>query len=261
MSQLLGHWPYRRVLAHRGGGSFAPENTLAAMKTGKAMGFASVEFDVQLSSDSIPALMHDATLERTTNGRGRLADFSMAELSQLDAGGWHSPAFRGEPVPRLEEVARYLQSQNMTANVEIKPPKGAEHENGYVIAAACALLWQGSVVPPLLSSFSADGLRAALLAAPNLPRALLVEKPEKSHLSVLKELDAVSLNCNHTHVNAEVVAWVHSLGLRILCYTVNDPQRAAALFAMGVDGLFTDNLAEMARFVGKSAGEPPPGAR
>ncbi len=246
VNQLGGHWPYPRLLAHRGGGSFAPENTLAAMKTGKAMGYAAVEFDVQLSSDGVPALMHDDNLERTSNGHGRLADTSMAELARLDAGSWHSPAFRGEPVARLEDVAVYLQSQGMLANVEIKPPEGAELINGREVATACARLWRDAAVPPLLSSFSADALREAMKAAPHLPRAFLADKPERAYLPLLTELGVVSLNCNHQNIDADTVTWAHGLGLRVLCYTVNDPQRAAALFAIGVDGLFTDNLADMA---------------
>ena len=239
-------WPYPRLFAHRGGGSLAPENTLAAMKTGHAQGYAAVEFDVQLSSDGVPALMHDATLERTTDGTGLLSEKNMDELSRLDAGSWHGPGFKGEPVPRLEEVARYLQGKGMLANVEIKPPEGSEEINGREIAAACARLWPVSV-PPLLSSFSAVALRAAKLAAPHLPRAFLTDTPDKGQLALLRELGAVSLNCNHTKIDADTLAWAHGLGLRVLCYTVNAPMRAEELFAMGVDGLFTDNLAVMAR--------------
>lgn len=91
-------WPYPTLFAHRGGGIHAPENTLVAIKTGHAHSYAAVEFDVKLSGDSVAILMHDSMLERTTNGRGRVADTVASELESLDAGAWHSDAFRGERV-------------------------------------------------------------------------------------------------------------------------------------------------------------------
>lgn len=242
------NWPYPRLFAHRGGGSFAPENTLAAMRTGHAMGFGAVEFDVQLTRDGISALLHDATLERTTNGQGRLADLTAAELSRLDAGGRYGGAFQGEPVPWLDTVAAFLQGKSMLANVEIKPPEGEEIRNGEEVARRCAHLWPQPAVPPLLSSFSIDALRAARAVAPLLPCALLADAPDTSHLALLEELDAVSLHCAHANIDADAVAWFHARGVRVLCYTVNEPERAAELFAIGVDGLFTDNLATMAKW-------------
>ncbi|HWZ74476.1 MAG TPA: glycerophosphodiester phosphodiesterase family protein, partial [Casimicrobiaceae bacterium] len=100
-------WPYPRYIAHRGGGKLAPENTLAAMRTGYALGYRMVEFDVKLSADSVPFLLHDDTLDRTTSGRGRADALTWTELSKLDAGRWHSPAFAGEPLPMLEQVAHW----------------------------------------------------------------------------------------------------------------------------------------------------------
>ena len=103
---MKAHWPYPRVIAHRGGGSLAPENTLAAIRTGAQRGFAGVEFDVMLSRDSVPVLIHDDTLERTTNGTGAVANAAWMELDALDAGRWFGAAFAGEPVPRYAEAAR-----------------------------------------------------------------------------------------------------------------------------------------------------------
>jgi glycerophosphoryl diester phosphodiesterase len=93
-------WPYPRLVAHRGGGSLAPENTLAAVKLGQSLGYRAHEIDVKLSGDDVPILLHDETLARTTNGKGRAADLPWSALRVLDAGGWHSAEFRGEPLPR-----------------------------------------------------------------------------------------------------------------------------------------------------------------
>src|SRR6187549_733019 len=99
-------WPYPRLIAHRGGGSLAPENTLAAIRTGHARGFTAVEFDVMLARDNVPMLMHDDNVDRTTSGRGAMTTHDSAALARLDAGSWHSAAFKGEPVPTFAAAAK-----------------------------------------------------------------------------------------------------------------------------------------------------------
>ena len=115
MPVTVDHWPYPRWVAHRGAGRLAPENTLAAFRLGASHGYRMFECDVKLSADGVPFLMHDATLQRTTNaveviGRGHSAvggDHAWGVLSQLDAGSWHSRAWAGEPLPTLDHVARF----------------------------------------------------------------------------------------------------------------------------------------------------------
>ena len=104
--QTLPPWPYPHLVAHRGAGTLAPENTLAAMRVGASFGYKMVEFDAKLSQDQVAILLHDTDLDRTTNGRGKAADHPYATLAKLDAGIWFSAAFRGEPIPTLEAVAR-----------------------------------------------------------------------------------------------------------------------------------------------------------
>ena len=106
---MLIDWPYPKIIAHRGAGKLAPENTLAAMKLGFEFGQRMVEFDVKLSADDLPVLMHDASLDRTTNGSGPLRQLVWAQLVKLDAGAWHSQAFVGEAIPSLDQVLSYLQ--------------------------------------------------------------------------------------------------------------------------------------------------------
>jgi glycerophosphoryl diester phosphodiesterase len=240
-------WPYPTLFAHRGGGVLAPENTMAAMRTGKDHGFCAVEFDVKLSGDSVAMLMHDDTLERTSDGRGRVADLTMLELEKLDAGSWYSPAFRGEPIPRFSAVAHFLHGLGIMANVEIKPCAGRDAETGSKVATLCAELWGDRVVKPLVSSFSLPALEAARAAVPELLMGLLVEKPEEAHFPLLDKLACVSLHCNHQHVTADLVRRVHATGRRLMCYTVNDVARIEALVALGVDGIFTDQLESVAR--------------
>ncbi|AZG14186.1 glycerophosphodiester phosphodiesterase [Cupriavidus pauculus] len=240
MSDIGTHWPYPRHIAHRGAGKLAPENTLAAFRHGASFGYRMFEFDVKLSGDGKAVLMHDATLDRTSSGRGRVDALTLGELAQLDAGSWHGAAFAGEPIPTLAAVARYTQANGFLVNIEIKPVPGAETRTGAAVALDALSLWQGATVPPLLSSFSEAALEAARLAAPGLPRALLLDKLPADWLDRLRRLDCVALDANHRELNARVIADAHAAGFKVLSYTVNDPARAQDLLAWGLDGLITD---------------------
>ena len=235
-------WPYPKFFAHRGGGMLAPENTLAAVKLGQSLGYHAHEFDVKLSKDNVALLLHDETLERTTTGKGRAADYSWKELSALDAGAWHSAKFRGERLATFESVARQLIASGDMANVEIKPTPGLERETGAVVARDSANLWKDAAVPPLLSSFKLESLLAAKAAAPELPRGWLVDEFTEADWARLEELEAVSLHTNHKKFDVKNVALLHARGYKVMLYTVNDPGIAQRLLDAGVDGMFTDNL-------------------
>ena len=244
-------WPYPRLVAHRGGGKLAPENTLAAIRRGHALGFRAVEFDVRFSKDGVEVLQHDAALDRTTSGSGPLAERTWAELAALDAGSWHSEPFRGEPLARLADAASLVRSLGLFANVEIKRIPGRHRECGERVAHAVAEYWKGAREVPLLSSFSADALDAAKDAEPSLPRGWIVEDPWDGDLSPLAKVGAVSLHIEHVLVTPALLARVHEAGCRLLAWTVNDVARAGDLLDMGIDGLITDNLQEFAaRFPG-----------
>ena len=243
-------WPYPKLFAHRGGGSLAPENTLAAVRVGQSLGYRAHEFDVKLSRDGVPMLLHDATLERTTNGRGRACDFTWAELLELDAGAWHSAEFKGERLASFEAVARALIDHGDMANVEIKATPGFERETGAAVATAAAKLWKNANVPPLLSSFDFEALVAAKESAPHLPRGWLVDEFEEADWQRLEAVGAVSLHTNHKNFDVANIARLHDRGYRVMLYTVNDVATAERLFAAGVDGLFTDNLKAFAKFLG-----------
>lgn len=245
MQSLKTPWPYPLIFAHRGGGTLAPENTLAAMKMGHELGYQGVEFDVKLTADNVSILLHDPTLARTTNGQGEVKHLHFEQLAKADAGSWHSAQFADERIPLFADVAAYLNTNGMVANVEIKPCPGREEETGSLIASECVTLWKGQDVPPLLSSFSFDALLAAKRMAPELPRGLLVKHFEDAHWPLLAELKAVSFHCHHGHLERMQVNDLHARGYRVLTYTVNEVSRVAELVAMGVDGIFTDNLDAM----------------
>lgn len=235
----MSGWPIPFWIAHRGAGRLAPENTLAAFRAGASHGWRAFECDVKLSADGVPFLLHDATLDRTTSGRGIAAERPWSELSRLDAGGWHSRGFAGEPPPALDAIAGYCLRNGFALNIEIKPTPGAEAETGRVVADAAARLWAGAP-PPLLSSFRPDALAAAQAARPELPRALLLDSWRDGWFDEALALVCVAVVTNYTLLDAAAVDRIHAAGMRVLCYTVNDPAAAHAQAALGVDGIISD---------------------
>lgn len=238
----MNSWPYPRWVAHRGAGKLAPENTLAAFRFGAAHGYRMFECDAKLSADGVPFLMHDATLERTTNGRGIGGAQTWSALSQLDAGGWHSRAFAGEPLPTLENLARFCLANDYLLNIEIKPTPGTERETGEVVAREAARLWQGAAIPPLLTSFQVESLKGAAAVQPELPRGLLLDSLREGWLDAALDLGCQAIVCNHALWDAATVAKVHGAGMRSLSYTVNDDWAAQRLIALGTDGIITDRV-------------------
>lgn len=236
----MSGWPYPFWIAHRGAGRLAPENTLAAFRVGASHGYRAFECDVKLSADGVPFLLHDATLQRTTPERGTASDRSWSALSRIDAGGWHSRAYAGEPIPSLDLIARYCLRNGFALNIEIKPTPSEEAETGRVVAREAARLWAGAAVQPLLSSFRPDSLAAAQQAAPELPRALLLDTWRDGWFEDARALDCVAIVCNYAILDAASIARAHAAGLRVLCYTVNDPAPAQWLVGCGIDGIITD---------------------
>jgi glycerophosphoryl diester phosphodiesterase len=236
------NWPYPRIIAHRGGGALAPENTLAAMRRGVALGFKAVEFDVKLAKDAVPFLLHDDTLDRTSDRKGPANLLTSGELAQVDAGSWYSPGYAGEPVARFDDVAKFLLANATWANVEIKPSHGFDEETGKAVALACRELWQGSALKPVLSSFSLAALRAAIQTVPELPYGYLVDDIPPQWTATMRELKCISLHCNEKKLTRDVAAAIKDAGYGLLTWTFNDPQRARELFGWGVDAIFTDRL-------------------
>lgn len=237
---MTDNWPYPLWIAHRGAGTLAPENTLAAFRFGASFGYRAFECDVKLSADGVPYLMHDASLQRTTGERAVASERSWAELSRLDAGGWHSRSFAGEPIPSLEMISRYVIDNAFALNIELKPTPGAETSIGHVVADAARRLWAGAPATPLLSSFQSTALAAARSAAPELRRALLLDELREGWLDEARALQCAAVVTAYPLMEPALIETLHSAGLRALAYTVNDPASAERLLRAGIDGIITD---------------------
>ena len=224
-----------RWFAHRGGGSLAPENTLAGIRLAARLGYKAVEFDVMLSGDGTPVLIHDETLDRTTNGVGSVCETSDALLFSLDAGC-------GEPIPRFEAAARLCCELGLVANVEIKPAAGFELATAALVARLSAEFWRDAPVPPLISSFSLEALEIARDLAPQIRRGILFEVVPADWRSEMRRLQAVSLHCDGDLITDQVLAEAQAEGFPVLCYTVNTEKQAKNLLQRGVSAMFTDRL-------------------
>ena len=235
-------WPYPRWIAHRGAGKLAPENTLAAFRLGAQHGYRMFECDVKLSADGVPFLLHDSTLERTTNGTGVAGDQPWSALARLDAGSWHSRAYAGEPLPSLDNIARFCLHNEYFLNIEIKPTPGLEQRTGEVVAAEAARLWAGAQVPPLLTSFRPEALEGAQGDAPHLPRGLLLDTLWTGWLETALSLNCVAVVCNHALWDTRSVTQAKSAGFRCLSYTPNDEWAVKRLADLGTDGVITDRI-------------------
>ncbi|HOL65026.1 MAG TPA: glycerophosphodiester phosphodiesterase, partial [Accumulibacter sp.] len=225
----------------RGCGALAPENTLAGLRLAARLGVRAVEFDVMLSADATPWLIHDETLARTTKAVGRVCDTNDAQLRQLDAGSAHHPAFAGEALPTLADAAHLCRALGLYVNLEIKPAAGYEALTGKVVASAARELWAGAPLP-LLSSFSALALFAARAAAPELPISCLYDQPPADWLTRFHELAATTLHCQAAAIDDSLLELAAAQQIPLLAYTVNERATAEALFQRGVAAVFTDRL-------------------
>ena len=233
-----------KFIAHRGASNVAPENTLAAMYEAFMMEASYFETDLKLTSCGELILFHDDTLERTTNGHGKVKDWSLEDLKQLDAGSWFSPEFKDEKIPTFKELIAFLQHHEMLANLELKPCQGRERQTAETFVEMYHQFWPDDFMPPIVSSYSFECIQIIQKHLPLLPRAIILDElnSEPDWLNTFKELDCYALHCCETLVPTyehfqKLVQKVDHLCV----FTVNDPLTAQKLIDWGVTSIFTDN--------------------
>lgn len=229
------------VIAHRGASAIAPENTLAAFRLAHEAGALWVEFDVKLTRDGVPILMHDDTLDRTTDGTGKVADRDWAEIQKLDAGSWFDARFRGERVPHLADALQCILETGMRPMIEIKPGPGRARATAMIALIEAAKLWPHAHPSPLVLSFDREALATAAQIQPHWPRALSFDRWHKDWREMAAEVQAEAIVIDIDLLTPEHMHVLAQSGLTILAYTVDDPVPAKRLLSEGVSAIFCDN--------------------
>lgn len=237
---MITQFPGPIIFAHRGASAFAPENTLAAFELAVKQGAPAIEFDVKLTSDRQVIIIHDLTLDRTTNGFGSVTKQPLAALRELDAGSWKSTKFCGEKIPLLDEVLEAVGKKVLT-NIELT--NYATPFDGLVHAVAALVKKHALQERVIFSSFYFTNLLTARQLLPSVPCGQLILKGSQGWLQ-RTTARFMKLEAEHPYtsdVNAEMVRRLHARGRRVHVWTVNDPADMRRLRACGVDGIFTDD--------------------
>jgi glycerophosphoryl diester phosphodiesterase len=229
-----------KVIGHRGAAGHAPENTLAGLHKAHELDVQWVEFDVMLAAEGTPVLFHDETLDRTTDGEGRLADRRWEDLRGLDAGSWFGPRYRGERIPSLHQALAVLGRIGIGANIELKPATDQDATTGVITAKTLQESWPRNLPAPLLSSFSEKALAAAADQAPEYPRALLVGEIPDDWQDRCEALGATALHAAADPLTEAQARSVVQAGFALRLYTVNEQAAAEKLFGWGAESLFSD---------------------
>lgn len=248
---MLEHFRSPVLFAHRGACAHAPENTLPAFELALRQGADGVELDAKLSADGQVVVIHDASVDRTTNGHGRVRDLSAAELQALDAGRSSSGEFRGARIPRLEEVLETIGKRGII-NVELTNYFTPHDE---LVETTCALIKKHNMQRQVLfSSFYAANLKKAARLLPEVPRGLLALRGWMGAWARSFVFDFGDFQALHAHItdtHPEQVQRVHRLGRRIHVWTANTEEEARRLTDWRVDGIFSDDPLTAARGMGR----------
>jgi len=243
-----------RLIGHRGAAASAPENTLAGLRRARALGVSWVEFDARIAGDGAAVLMHDATVDRTTDGAGPLAGHDIQSVGRLDAGSWFDRAFAGEPPPTLAAALNLCAELGLGVDIELKRDRqGPGRDPATAVAAvarALAAAWPRSGPPAILSSFDAGLIERCAAALPDMPRMLAAGVLADDTIAAARRLGCVALACDARRLGVDMPGRVHRAGLALTAYTVNKPEQALKLYGWGVDSLISDRPDHLAAAAG-----------
>lgn len=232
-----------RVIAHRGASAHAPENTLAAFRAAKALGADWVELDVSLSADGVPVIIHDETLDRTTNLSGPVHLRTAAELGRADAGSWFDARFAGEGVPTLAEALALFGEIGLGVNVELKPATNPKEVINLCRAVDRVLRLRPASVPVVVSSFMPE-LLAEMARIGNVePRAMLWEAVPAAWINVLKSLPVEALHLDVHALVPGLITAAQAAGIAVRVWTCNQPDMLAPYWREGLAAVITDDPA------------------
>lgn len=244
-----------RVVAHRGYSRITPENSLVAMTTGHLAGADWVETDVATNADGVPYILHDNTVDRTTDGTGALSALRSGYLDTLDAGSWFNPVFTGQKLPSLDALLDRVKGDNSKLLLEIKGPE-TPAEVARIVAAVRA---KGLLGRTLVQSFDEAVVRASLAAEPDLPAALLRGALDADPVAKARELGVVAYNPSWDAIKGrpEAIKQLNAAGVAVMPYTVDNADEWAKMDAAGVDGIITNRPGELVGWNLRDAQQPP----
>jgi glycerophosphoryl diester phosphodiesterase len=239
------------IIAHRGDKAHAPENTLAAFKLAAENGADAIEFDVKLTADGRVIVLHDPTVDRTTNGTGKISQLPLAEVKELDAGRRFSELFRGERIPTLDEVFETVGEQ---LHINIELTNYATPFDSLVPKVVDLVKKHGLQNRMLFSSFFARNLQMTRLLLPDVPRGLLCMRGRLGAWARMFSWrgDFFALHPYFTDTNPGLVDRVHSAGKRVHVWTVNPEEDLKRMVGLGVDAIITDDPALALQLLGRS---------
>lgn len=227
---------FPNLIAHRGASGTAPENTMAAFERAVASGAKAIELDVTVSADGVPILLHDETLDRTTNGTGPVILKNWAELKKLDAGSWFGPEFADATIPSLQETLDFAFVHGVQLNLEIKPILGWE---GPTVKAMVDVL-RDTAARYVVSSFNERALAMFHSLMPNAEIAVLIHALPPHWAERLEHLNTNAIHAWDPFITQPLVEEVLDAGAVLRVFTVNDVARAEQLWSWGVESIFTD---------------------
>jgi glycerophosphoryl diester phosphodiesterase len=224
-------------IGHRGAGGTHPENTLISFARAVELRCDAIEFDVHRTSDGHLIVIHDPTLNRTTNGSGLVREHTLADIKQLDAGRWKDAAYAEERVPTLAEVIHQTPA-SVQLFVELKA--GSIHYPGIEAELVEALRREGVVERTQVSSFDHHALKLINELAPEIELGMLIADNPVDPVAMAKACGATAINPFYLWVSPQMVMAARAAGMKVNVWNVNDPVPIALLKQLGVDGVMSD---------------------
>jgi glycerophosphoryl diester phosphodiesterase len=242
------------ILSHRGARFEAPENTVAGFEYAVRLGMTTVEFDVRLTKDGGLAVIHDATVDRTTNGAGAVCDYTVAGLRELDARSVHEDWPRPCPVPTLAEIFHVLADMpNMEIEIKKDTPENLEAAVAGVLQAMKDADRAEGIV---MTSFEPYALEVAMRLAPDQPRGFIaMDWSQEDPWTHAERFDVAKVGINLQHATPDIVARAQAAGYRTVAWPCNTPEAAALVDACGFDEVCTDNPSLIAPLFGREVRE------
>jgi glycerophosphoryl diester phosphodiesterase len=245
------------VIAHRGSSSLAPQNTLAAFESAWRSGADSIEIDIQLDADGAPVVIHDDTVDATTNGSGAVAEMHSDELRRLDAGSWFSPAYAGQRIPTFDEVLELLVARE---GIELLLELKGDWDAAGVQVAVDAICRAGLTHRVLAQSFSRETVASLRDVAPEMRRGLLVFEVDHTLLDVCAELGVVACNPHGGLLldDQTLLPRLQAAGVQVMVWTANEPEHWALLVEARVDAIITDRPDALVGWLSATGAAPSP---